>query len=122
MSAQKLTIDSDSAIWVSFNETSGNKTQMMTIALRDHKKDKNDLGQYYIQNVTVKYSDNLFPGSNDTSVKMIRSVHIEQIWLWDGKTHPTKNLNLGHFELSYPGIPWDSRKSQIDRKKIRLNP
>jgi hypothetical protein len=71
VSARKLTLDNDNGIWVRFNQSdpSKNITQMMTISLLDHKDGKKD--SYFIQNVTVMYSENLFPGSNDTTVQKL---------------------------------------------------
>lgn len=74
VSATKLTVDADSLIYVKFDQSdpSKNITQMMTLSFLDHTV-KNDV-QYYLQNVTVKYSENLFPGSNSTDVKMLSNI------------------------------------------------
>jgi len=71
LTARQLTLDNDNAIWVRFNmsDPSKNITKMLTMSLLDHKDGKTD--QYFVQNVTVMYSENIFPGSNNTDVQML---------------------------------------------------
>ena len=72
MSATKITVDSDSAIIVSFDESDPKKniTQKMSIAFVDHIEKDNSV--YFIQNVTVMYTENVLPGSKSDKLVSIR--------------------------------------------------